>query len=419
MTAPAGPDLTAAFRRLVISTDGDERVLGRPDLGIFVEIPEAGAAFIRALQNGATLERATADASAVAGEPVDGEDFVAELGAAGLLDEAVVPGPAAGAVAPGQRRQIRWIEGVSPAVARRLFGPVAWTVYVTAALVAAGILVLRPDLRPTNDDYWTLSDPVRSLLVFIPAATLLTGAHEAWHWLAGRAVGVPAVFRVSYRGVFLVFETDLSQILLVPRRRRYGPFLAGMAFDSVILGIALVVRLLGRLAVVHLPVFVDRLLALVVIVKIVGIVWQVAGVFLRTDAYAVLANALRCNDLNRTTWLTIRRRLGRYLPRRLRLSEPQLAELDAASPRDRAVARWFGIVYAAGVVLMTVAYVALMVPALYDALRFIVAHLASLSPGSVAFWESVTVVVFLVATYAGPALLALRERRLRQAGALR
>ena len=417
MTAPAGPDLIAAFRRLVISNDGDEWVLARPDLGVFVDIPEAGAAFISAVQNGATLAQAAEAAAAVAGEPVDGEDFVAELSAAGLLDEAIVAGPAT-EVAASRGRQIRWIEGVRPGAARRLFGPVAWTAYVMAALVAVGILLIRSDLRPDEGDYWALGDPVRSLLLLIPVATVLTGGHEAWHWLAGRAHGVPAVFRISYRGVFLVFETDLSQILLIPRRRRYGPFLAGMAFDAAILCVALVARLLGRLAIVDVPGFVDRLLALIVIINIVGIVWQFAGVFLRTDAYAVLANALRCNDLYRVTWLTVRRRLDRGVPLRLRLGEPEMAELNAASPRDRAVARWFGIIYAVGFVVMTLSYVVLMLPALFRVLHFIVAHLVSLSPDSAAFWESVTVMMCLVATSAGPALLALRERRLRRADAM-
>ena len=40
--------------------------------------------------------------------------------------------------------------------------------------------------------------------------------------------------------------------------------------------------------------------------QVVAVVWQWAAVFLRSDGYAVLANALRCHNLYRATWCSAR-----------------------------------------------------------------------------------------------------------------
>src|SRR5262245_12038910 len=251
-------DLQARAALLTVSFDGDDYVIGRPDLGSYVAVPEPGAVFVTSLQAGLSLAEATARASDVAGEAVDGVDFLEGLTEAGLLDQPVDPDMAT----PGGRgRPVRWIEGISPRAAARLFTPVAWTGYGMAAAFAGGVLVLRPELRPTWEHMWFLPDPLLSVLAFVLVSTLTGAIHEVWHWLAGRAVGVPAVFRISYRGVFLVFETDLTQLVALPRRRRYGPLLAGMAFDVSVVAGALGLRLLVELDVIGVPAAVDRLLA--------------------------------------------------------------------------------------------------------------------------------------------------------------
>jgi putative peptide zinc metalloprotease protein len=402
-------DLQARAALLTVSFDGDDYVIGRPGLGCYIAVPEPGAVFVTSLQAGLSLAEATARASDVAGEVVDGADFLEALTEAGLLDLPVGSDTAT----PGRRgRAVRWIEGISPRAAAWLFTPVAWTGYGVAAVFAIGVLVVRPELRPTWEQLWFLPDPLLSVLAYVLFSLLSGAIHEMWHWLAGRAVGVPAVFRVSYRGVFLVFETDLTQLVALPRGRRYGPFLAGMAFDVSVLAGALGLRLLVELGVIGLPAVVVRLLALLVLANTLAIAWQWIGVFLRTDGYAVMANALRCHDLYRITWLTAKNRL-------VRLPVAEREELAAAGARDQSVARWFGAVFIVGMIATLWLYANVVVPSAVGLFGWVAADVTALAVDTVAFWESVAVLAFLVAQYGLPPLLALRERRLRKAGVLR
>jgi hypothetical protein len=408
METLADVDLQHAVDPLIVARDGADYVLGRPDLGLYVVVPEPGAVLVTALREGASLADATVRAGRAAGTEVDGPDFLRGLAEVGLL---AAPASQVSGAEPARGRRIRWIEGVTPRMAGHLFGRVAWTCYALAAAFAAAVLAVRADLRPSIDDVWFLGDPVRSVLVLVLIGIFLAAAHEAWHWLAGRAIGVPAVFRVSRRGVYLVFETDLTRIVTVPRRRRYGPFLAGMACDSVVLAAALGLRLSYRTEVLDLAPILDRLLGVVVVNQVFAIGWQWAAVFLRSDGYAVLANALRCHNLYRATWLTAKNRLWR-------LSPAEATELAEISPHDRAVARWFALVYVVGMTGVGLLLLAFAVPFGVTMILWAAANLGSRAIGSVAFWESVAVTAFLALQWAAPVLLALRERRLRRRGEL-
>ncbi|MET7875938.1 hypothetical protein ABZS52_03305 [Micromonospora profundi] len=402
----------AAVRLLVVAQEGDDFILGRHDLGVYVAVPEPGAVFVRALQAGGSIAAATDRASTAAGTVVDGGEFLDGLAAAGLLDDVSDDGDTEASAPTGRPRgTVRWIEGVSPRVARVFFGWPAWLLYAGAAAASVTMLVIEPALRPSYEHVWWLADPVLAVLLYLPIGFALAALHEIWHWLAGRAVGIPATFRISRRGIYLVFETDLSQLLTVSRRARYGPFLAGMAFDVTALALALTLRYAHVVGVATMPAALDRLLRVVVLYLIFSVVWQWAGVFLRSDGYAVLANALKCHNLYRATVLTTKWRLWR-------LTDDERVELDAIGPRDRAVARWFGLVYLAGIVVMWWMVVTFAVPFAIAMGAWVMANLSAFSPASVAFWESSVVLVYLVFGLIAPVVIALRERRLRRMGAL-
>jgi hypothetical protein len=383
----------------VVPEDDGEYVVGDPETGVFVALPAIGVTVIERLRGGATLEESGQAASADVGEEVDAVDFgntLVELGFVAEVDGvSIAPRP--------ESPPRRWIAGVRPELARPLFAPLAWVCYGVLFIACVVLMVVAPPYRPGPDDVFFLSSPVFSLGVLAVWAMFSAAGHEVAHWLAARAQGVPARFSIGRRLYFLVFETDLSQLWGLPRRRRFGPLLAGLAYDTVMLSV-----LLG-VAVVSSDGFVDRVAAALVAVEVSGILFQFM-VFLRTDLYAVLVMLLGCRELWRVNSLELRRIFGR-------LSERQAAELANAHPQDRRVARWFRWLSVAGLAAATGYFVAFFVPALWTLLGWIAESLSDAAPTSGRFWQSV---VFAILSLMPVALLlgvAIRERLRRHKSA--
>jgi hypothetical protein len=277
--------------------------------------------------------------------------------------------------APIQQR--RWITAVRPEAVRPLFSPAAWVLYAATLLFCIAAFMLRPELWPHPRDAFYLGDAGLSILLALPLAYLLAGVHEAWHWLAARSLGLAARFGVDRRLYFLVFETDLSQLWTVPRRHRYGPQLAGLAVDSVLLAALLGAELLTGAGSLTPPPLMVRLLAALVFLKVVGMLWQ-CMVFLRTDLYGVLVTATGCRNLWRVKSLLLRRAFGR-------LTAEQAAELAAADPRDLRVGRWFRWVYLAGYLVALAYFAYFYVPVLARLLLWTGDGLAA-GPATARFW---------------------------------
>lgn len=385
---------TLRLRPLSVVDDGADVLIGDPERGTFVAVPAVGGVVVRALLAGATVAEAGAQASAFAGEPVDMADFVAVLAELGFVDDERPAGPVP--TAPVQQRG--WTGGPPAAVVRPLFGATAWCLYALAALFAAGCFAVRPDLWPRPADLLVTGDVGTSLLVMLPVTYLLVGLHELWHWFAARALDLRTRFGLDRRLFFLVFETDLSQLWSVPRRKRYGPQLAGLAIDAVLVAGLLAAQLVAG------PV---RPLPALVFVLVASTLWQ-CMVFLRTDLYGVLVTATGCRDLWRIKSLLVRRAFGR-------LDQERRAELDRADPRDVQVGTWFRWVWLAGYPLAG-AYLALFyAPLLWYVARWAGAGLAT-GAGSPRFWYGLLVAAMVYAPVAatlGMALARVRTARLR------
>lgn len=394
-------DATVLLKELTLTDDGDKVIVGDPQVGRFVAVPPVGAVVIRALRDGATIGQAKVQAETLVGETVDVTAFVATLGRLGFVaDSDVVEHRTAAIHLTG------WRAGPRAALVRPFFGRTAWTVYALAFAFTLVILATVPQVRPTAGDAFIIDDVGLSLLVFLLLSTATTAFHECWHWLAAVAAGVPARFGVDRRWYFIVFETDLSQIWRLPRRARYGPVLAGLAADSVLMAGVVMVEL-GELAGWwRLPTTVASLAASLLFAKVASVTWQ-AMLFLRTDLYAVLQIATGCRNLWRVKTLLLRRAFGR-------LDESGRAELNRANPRDVAVGRWFRWVWLGGFGVALAWFGAFYLPFLMVIVRWAGDGLA-LGPARPAFWYHLGVFVGVFWPHAALCYAAIRDRVRRRA----
>lgn len=169
---------------------------------------------------------------------------------------------------------------------------------------------------------------------------------------------------------------------------RYWPMLIGIGFDTVVLAVALALRLAAQAGLWQPAPGLAKMLAAVTLLQVVGIGLQFC-VFARTDVYAVLLTATGCSNLWSVTQLTLRRRLGLARP-------AHRAELEQAHPRDRAVARWYVWLYVAGMLLAAWFFVTYFAPATLHVVRWVAATMASAGPHRGAFWEALGFSVVLL-----------------------
>lgn len=385
--SPAAP-LLAPDSRLelvglsIVEQDG-AFVVGDRAQGTFVQLPEIGVTVIERLRAGASIAEVTATLRGADGacpdDDVDVLDFAGtllDLGFVHAIDGVAVSGT--GTMAEEPRR--RWLTGPRPERIRWLFGPVAWTLYL---LLGAGCVVTEivfPPVRPHSGDFFFLSDPLASIAILTIVSFAVSGGHESFHWLAGCAQGVGARFAISRRLYFLVFETDLTQLWSVPPRRRYGPLVAGMAFDTVVLSGAVAGRVLMAAGVVSLPSVAGRALAAVALVATTNLAWQFC-VFLRNDLYLAVSTALGCVNLWQVTMLTLKKVLWR-------LSPAEQEELDTADDRSRRHARWYSWVCVLGVAGAGWYAVVIVGPAIWQVVRSLAGHLTASPLASGRFWEA-------------------------------
>lgn len=312
--------------------DSADVVVGRPELGEFVELPAVGAVAVRLLGAGLSVRAVEARIAEEHGVELDVAELaeaLVELGFVAEVDGVPLPDPADDR--PGSH--LPWLRA---AHVRWLFSPpvtVLWCVVVAAAVVTWW---REPGLFPSAADfYWT---PYVGLAVLSGTAlfSVNLSVHELMHLAAARSYGAPARIGFSTRLHYLVVQTDVTAVWAVPRRRRYRVYLAGLRWDAFVV-------CLTTLLIAHagLPAMADRVLASFALVVLMSMLMQ-AQVYVRTDLYYVLMEWLRGRNLYQDG-ISYVRHLWRRVRRRA--SADPLADLSA---RERRGVRCYAVAMAVG-----------------------------------------------------------------------
>jgi hypothetical protein len=274
--------------------------------------------------------------------------------------------------------------------------------YSVLFITCVTLLLADKHLRPRGRDLFFLHNPVYSVGCMFIVVMLLGAAHEGAHWLAARVQGIPAQITISRRLYFLVLQTDLTGIWTLPRRKRYGPILAGMAFDTVRLAALLAARITASAGMWHPSSTLARLIVALVAQAVVAIMFQFF-VFLRTDIYALISTCLGCMNLTRTTQLLLRRQV-------LTLTARDQDELDHASARDLEVARWYRWLYVVGLVAATWFFFSFFGPNIVTIAEWTASQLDRTSPSHVQFWTELMLGCLALAPIPLTIFVIVRER---------
>jgi hypothetical protein len=421
--APAGPvaadedgrpALTADTRltlvQLAIVAERGEYIVGDPATGRFFALPPEGVRLLRALRDGMTVDQAAAHAAAGRAEQVqvDGLDFantLLEIGFVTEVDGFPVRGPGATARGGGEGRG-RPLTAVAARLGRLLFS--------RPALAACGVLLLlvlvtfaaAPAMRPRFEDLFIDQQPAVSFAILFGLATGLAALHELCHWWAARSLGVPARIRFSRRLYFPVMETDVTGLWSVPAALRYGPLLAGMAFDVLILALAVGARLAWSAGLLDIPPLVLRVCGALIAIKIFELMFQCL-VFMRTDMYAVMITALGLRNLAKVSRLRVKRAL--------RIATPaERAWLAGAHPRDLAASRWYMACYLAGLVWAVWFFKTWFYPSSFVIITWMGRTLSHTRPTDGYWWQAAAVALIVSTNIFWPLAVLLREQRARR-----
>jgi putative peptide zinc metalloprotease protein len=400
---------------MVRQEDEDEYVLGNPETGRFVVVPEAGARLIELLTAGQTVAEVAGTLEQELGEPVDVVDFLEMLVEAGILDEREATGQAVAEVEQEQadpKVKVKYwaVSKIPPWVVKPLFGKAAWIFYV-GCLVATGLMfVADHSLLPSYEDAFVVTDIVLSILITNVVIMGLAIVHEIWHAFAGAAAGVKSQLRLERRGIFVVLETDLTGLWALPPGKRYSPFLAGMAFDSFVLFAAVAPRFAYSRGWLDLNPNLVRFLAMLVLSQVGKLAFQTMA-YLRTDMYLVMATATGCKNLHQVTRLSLKRLIRK-------LTQQEQVILRDADAKDLKVARWYRLLYLAGIVWMGWFAWNFILPAAKVTIGWASGVMVGAPVFSFYWWEGVLLITFALVNLTAPLFVALRNRlRARRAAA--
>ncbi|MEV0230829.1 hypothetical protein [Nonomuraea sp. NPDC050786] len=278
------------FHPLIVRPDDDDPevvVVGRSEIGEFIELPSVYGDAIRLLGTGLSIsatEERIATEQEVELDVAELVEALADLGFVHSVNGQPLPDPMANAPRSHfsrlTERHVAWL------FSRPM--KIAWLLVMGAALVT---LAMRPDLLPNYTDFFWGDYVGLTVLVNTVMMSMSISMHELMHLTAARSLGVPGRIGFGTRLHNLVVQTDVTAVWGLPRRSRYRVYLAGIAWD-----LFLMASLTLLVAHVAMPQPVKAVLQALVVCVLMALPFQLQ-VYMRTDLYYVLRDLLRTRNL--------------------------------------------------------------------------------------------------------------------------
>ncbi|MGM7721180.1 PqqD family protein [Metabacillus sp. Hm71] len=314
----------------------EEVLIGRPDIGQYIILPLIAIDIIALLNEGRTIGEVEKIASDRMGEFVDVLDFTKDL-----VSEYQLVHQIDGKVVNEKLELKGHFSWISQRTSQFFLNPLTFA-FLTAAFVF-GLLVCIWNSKyiPVYSDFFLSSSLVSSLAAGMILSWVLLFLHELAHLMASRSVGVPSRIGISHRLVFLVAETDMSNIILLPAKKRYKPIFAGMAVDGGMFGIGVLLLLLHDVGFLALPSAVIMLIKFCNLNALFSLAFQLMF-FMETDVYYAFTTKFKCKNLLHNSRLYIRKCLNL-------MKEHQLEEWEYIDKDEKKIVKGYSWFYLIGV----------------------------------------------------------------------
>ncbi|MEE4544527.1 hypothetical protein V2S66_21425 [Streptomyces sp. V4-01] len=369
------------------------------DTGVFVVLPDDGAALLRRMVDGADADAAADWYQDQYGETVDVHDFLTDLAELGFVMDGEQPAPSAQEDVP-----VRWQR-----LGRALFSRATAVLFGCLIAAWAAVVAFDHSLAPTYHRLFFTQYVSVITVVLLAAQTPLVLLHEAAHALAGRRLGLPSRLSVGRRFHYLVFLTTMDGLVAVPRRKRYLPILAGMLTDVAVLAALTLCAAALRGAGGTGSAVASAALALAYLTGL-RLLWQ-GWFFLQTDVYYLVTTVLGCVDLH-TTARQLNANRWRAWTGRAPAHDP-----DRWHPRDRAVARWYAVLMIVGYGVSLTTFAFAILPGTVHLLRMVFSRFTAGSADAPQIADSCVFLLLIVGQVAFAVWLSVRQRRARPSAA--
>jgi hypothetical protein len=166
------------------------------------------------------------------GEPVDVLDFAQDL-----VSEYQLVYMVDGEIVNEKSEEEGHFSWIPKGVGYFFFNRIAYAIYSLFFLLGVGLCIYNVEYVPIYRDFFTSSSVTITVIIAVLTGWAILFFHEFGHLLAAKSLGVKSKIQLSHRLVFVVAETDMSNIVTLPHKRRYRALFAGMAWEGALFGI--------------------------------------------------------------------------------------------------------------------------------------------------------------------------------------
>jgi len=292
-------------------------IVGQEDTGTYGEFPEIGVRILEELEKEKDVKKVTEKIYQETKQSYDIQDFIKSMLFSGFIKSVN------GRLLDREKLTPKKIESVFNRINPKLFTWIlSWPIAFLSCVIVGIALILmisNPVFRPHYSnmivsDFYTITG-----FAVVFAGLILASKHELFHFFVARKYGVKSAFRLSTRLYVLVMETDVSNVWVLPKKKKLLVYLTGPFNDMVTLSILVILLYLGSsqswlaksasesnggvflsiYSFLSHPWF-NKIAKLFIFTSLYMLVFQCLF-YMRTDLYYAIAHSLNCRNLMEDT----------------------------------------------------------------------------------------------------------------------